>query len=54
MRWFRKTARISGPILDMTNSIYHPSAKDSSEIFTSATQASKPKPAPEDKPKRLK
>jgi hypothetical protein len=52
MRWFRKTAKISGPILDMTNSIYHPSAKDSSEIIVAATQATKPLPSPQEKPSK--
>jgi hypothetical protein len=52
MRWFRKTARISGPILDMTNAIYHPSAKDSAEIIQAASGATKPSPSPTDKPNK--
>lgn len=52
MRWFRKTARVTGPILDLTNSIYHPAAKDSSQVIESSGGQVKPRPAPQDLPNK--
>ena len=50
MRWFRKTARVTGPIVDLTNMVYHPAAKDSSQIVEESRTSTKSEPSPTDKP----
>lgn len=52
LKFFRKFSRLGAPIISLTDSIYHPTAKSASEIFETSNEVGKAKPAGVDPQKK--